>query len=258
MAKQRVRAVTAFRTGCARVSRHAFVAGLSTLVGLTGCAGGVTAEPPASTPAATPSPTPGATTAAFAETHDPVAIEPGTYRVPKSEWSVADFTVDFPEGWTVQAGHIYAGKPNTDEEFGFYAVVVDTIYADACTADGERPIAVGPTVDDLAGALLEQPGPEASGPVDTTLGGYPASRIDFTVPTGFDLNACRLEGLGLQIWHSPPTDKYFVLLPDGIASAYIVDVDGQRQVFLTQRMSGTSEEDVAELQAVLDSIHILS
>jgi hypothetical protein len=47
-----------------------------------------------------------------------------------------------------------------------------------------------------------------------------------------------------------------VLLRDGIASVYIVDVDGRRHVFMTQHRSGTSEGDVAQLQAVLDSIHL--
>jgi hypothetical protein len=37
---------------------------------------------------------------------------------------------------------------------------------------------------------------------------------------------------------------------------YIVDVDGQRQVFLTQYRSATSDLDVRELQTILDSIHI--
>jgi len=36
----------------------------------------------------------------------------------------------------------------------------------------------------------------------------------------------------------------------------VVEVDGQRQVFLTQYRSATSDEDVRELQAILDSIHI--
>ena len=90
----------------------------------------------------------------------------------------------------------------------------------------------------------------------TTLGGYPASRIDLTVPEGLDLKACRLEGNGLQIWFSHPADDYFVLVPDGTASVYILDVDGQRQVFLTQHRAATSAEDLRELQGVLDSIHI--
>ena len=209
----------------------------------------MTGESPASTPPATPSPTPGAIPAGSAP------IEPGTYRVPESARSVADFTVTIPEGWTVQYGHVFAKHQDARDEFGFYAVVIDSIHADAC-AGGDDLMEVGPGVDDLAAVLLQQPGPVTSDSVDTTLGGYPAIRIDHTVPEGFDPNACRPKGIGLQIWYSPRADKYFVLVPEGIASVYIVDVDGQRQVFLTQYKSATSDEDVRELQSVLDSIHI--
>jgi len=221
---------------------------------LTACGGNGTAEPQASAPSATPSPTPDATTTPFAESTEPVAVEPGTYRIPSSAWSVTDFTLTFPEGWTVQYGNVYASNTDEDDEFGFYAVVVEGIYADACEGEIGDLMEVGPSVDDLATALLRQPGPMASGPVETTLGGYPATRIDLTIPEGFDLEACSFEGIGLQIWYSPPADKYFVLLADGIASVYIVDVDGQRQVFLTQHRSATSDDDFAELQSVLDSI----
>jgi hypothetical protein len=215
----------------------------------------VTEEPEASTPSATPSPTSSETTTPFANSTEPVAVEGGTHRIPESTWSVADFTVTFPEGWTVQYGHVFLKHSDADDELGFYAVVVDAIYPDACEGDDEL-MEVGPSVDDLATALLLQPGPKASGSLETTLGGFPATRIDLTVPEGLDLSACRLEGIGLQIWCSPPADKYFVLLPDGRASVYIVDVDGQRQVFLTQYRSAASDEDLRELQAILDSIRI--
>jgi hypothetical protein len=186
------------------------------------------------------------------------AIEPGTYLIPSSGWSVMDFTVTFPADWDVQYGHVFNKHQDTDEELGFYAVVVDEIFTDACQGEGV-PMEVGPSVDDLVAALLAQPGPEASDPVDTTLGGHPAARVDLTVPEGFDLTTCRLwdDGIdGLQVWHSAPADKYFVLGPDTPASVYILDVDGQRQVFLAGRHLATSDEDVAELQAVLDSIQI--
>ena len=186
------------------------------------------------------------------------AIEPGTYAIPSSAWSVADFTVAFPEGWNVQYGHVFNKHQDQDDELGFYAVVVDEIYTDACAAEGV-PMEVGPGVDDLVTALLEQPGPEVSEPVDTTLGGHPATRVDLQVPEGFDLEACRLweDGIdGLQIWYSAPADKYFVLGPDAPASVYVLDVDGERQVFLTGRHVATSDEDVAELQTVIDSIRI--
>jgi hypothetical protein len=182
------------------------------------------------------------------------AIEPGTYRITKSARSVADFTVTFPKGWTVQ-DHEYQSDSDGANEFGFSEVVVDAIYADACKGDRSELVEVGPSVDDLAAALLQQPGPMlASGPVATNVGGYPATRIDLTIPKGFN-QTCGIEGFGLQIWYSQ-ISGYFVLLADGIASVYILDVDGQRQVFLTQYRSATSDEDVRELQAVLDSIHI--
>ena len=223
---------------------------------MTGCAGGVALELPASTPSVAPSPTAGPTVTPFPNEMEPVAIEPGTYRIPSSAWSVTDFTVNFPEGWSVQYGHVYASNTDGDDEFGFYAVVVDDIFADACDGTTGGLMETGPSVSDLAAALLQQPGPEASDPVDTTLGGYPAVRIDLKVPQGFDLKACTLEGSGLQIWYSPPADKYLVLLADGSASVYILEVDGARQVFMTQHRSATSDEDVQELQTVLDSIHI--
>jgi hypothetical protein len=230
---------------------------LITLAAAPGVSAQATDEPPASDPSPAHSPTADATGSAFPFSADPVPVEPGTYRIPRSAWSVADLTFTFPEGWTVQYGHVFAGNPDEDDEFGFYPVVVDTIWADACAgSDSGDPIVVGPNVDDLTAALLQQPGPLASGPVATTVGGYPATRIDLTVPEGFALDACNAAGIGLQIWYSPAADKNFVLAADGSASVYILDVDGERQVFLAQHGDKTSDEDLAELQAVLETIHI--
>lgn len=92
--------------------------------------------------------------------------------------------------------------------------------------------------------------------MSTTLGGYPATRIDLEVPEQVDVARCRLAPVGLQIWYSEPADKYFVLLAGATASVYVVAVDGRRQVFLTQVSGSTSAADRAELQAVLDSIRI--
>lgn len=232
-------------------ARHTLVVGLSLVVALTGCDDDTSppSHPSAATATAAVS-TPGSIPEGDA------AIEPGTYRIPKSAWSVANFTVTFPEGWTVQYGHVYASQSDEADEFGFYAVVVDEIFTEGCAGSSSGLTELGPSVDDLAEALLEQAGPTKSGPADTTLGGYPATRIDLTVPEGFDLEPCNAADIGLQIWYSPPADKNFVLLDDAIASVYILDVDGERQVFVTQHAATTSEEDLAELQTVLDSIRI--
>jgi hypothetical protein len=224
---------------------------LALVIALAGCTDAASDIPlvRATADTAPPSPTLGAIPSGEAP------IEPGTYQVPRSAWAVRDFTVTFPQGWMVQYGHVYLKHWDAPEEVSFYAVVVDQIYSDACEGEGEL-IDVGPSVEDLVAALQRQKGPNVSDPVKTTLGGYPATRIDMTVPKRLDVDTCRFGEFGLQVWYSPPADKYFVLLNDGIASVYILDIDGQRQVFLTQYRSETSDADVRELQEILDSIRI--
>jgi Tol biopolymer transport system component len=187
----------------------------------------------------------------------PAPIPAGTYRIPAADgWAVANITVDFPPGWTVQYGHVFHHDADRPGEVAFYPVVVDAIYADACAGDEGAVVDIGPTVDELTTALLGQPGATVNGPVGTTVDGLPATRIDLTFPTGVDLTGCSLLGDGLQIWHSEGADKYFVLAPDGVASVYIVDVEGRRQVFLTQYRTGTADEGVRELDAVVGSVRI--
>ena len=229
---------------------HALAVSVLLLAGLAGCGGGGVEEPQA--PA---SPTQDATGSSIPDSTEPVALEAGTYQIPNSAWSSLDFAVTFPQGWTVQDGASFRKDPETDG-VGLEAFVPDTIYADACAGSGGEKLVVGPSADDLTAALLEQRGSKAADAVEMTLGGYPATRIDLTVPKGLDLEDCSLEGAGLQIWFSHPADGYLVLFPDSIASVYIVDVDGRRQVFQTIRWAGTSEENVRELEAVLDSIYI--
>ncbi|MGH3345388.1 MAG: hypothetical protein ACRDO4_00275 [Nocardioides sp.] len=237
------------------VIRPALAVGLILLVGLAGCGGGSSAESPSPT-----SPTTPAAELLSMPTSNGNAeqvIAPGSYRIPSSVWSAAEFTVTFPEGWTVQYGHVYHQNDQQGETAEFYAIDLDEIYTDSCHGEG-IPQALGPGVDDLVTALLAQKGPVASEPVETTLGGYPATRIDLAIPKGLDLADCRLADdgvLGLQLWYSAPADKYFVLQPSGAASIYVLDVDGDRQVFLTQQFS-PAREHRAEVQDVLDSIRV--
>ena len=196
-------------------------------------------------------------------------LEPGTYQVSSTGrtgadpllWSIVDFTITIPEGWNGHTGHYLSKYEDVNEAagLGIYPVLVDEIYADACEGERGPTMAVGPEVNDLVDALLAQPGPVATEPLETTIGGLPATRIDLEVPEGADLGSCLLADYGppgLQIWFSDSSDKYFVLMPGSTASIYVVDVDGERQVFLTQHGPATSDEDLRELQSMLDSIRI--
>ena len=251
---------TTFRAEAVSVHSMGLAAGMLLVAILAGCGASPDASggprPAASTPSSTLRSMPDWDTRDGAH----IPIESGTYLIPRSAWSVADFTVTFPEGWTVQYGHTFAQHGDEDDEFGFYAVVVDEIFANACRGEGGRSKAVGPGVAGLVAALLEQPGGAVKAePVTTTLGGYPATRIDLRIPKRLDLEKCQMARYGftgLQVWYSEPADKYFVLLPGAAASVYVVDVDGERQVFLTQVGNPRSAENRAELQTVLDSIRL--
>ena len=182
-------------------------------------------------------------------------IEPGTYRFTSSAWSAMDFSVTIPQGWAVQYGHYYSKHENESGEVSLYAISPDAIFTDACTGEGvSQP--VGPQPEDLVDALVAQPGAQVSDLVETTLGGYPAWRLELTVPEDLDLATCRIGENGLQVWYSAAADKYLVILPDGTVRVYVVDVDGVRQVFITQHRDAALEEDLGELASILDSIRI--
>lgn len=234
---------------------------LLTAVLLAGCAGSSESTPgPTASSSATPSPTLLSVPEWDLVDEGTVALDAGTYLIPSSVWSVADFTVTFPAGWSAQYGHVYAQHTGQSNEFGFYEVVVDEIFADSCTGEGGPTKTLGPGVEDLVTALLEQKGgARTTKPDSIVLGGYPATRIDLEIPKNLDLDQCQMADYGftgLQVWYSEPADKYFVLLPGAVARVYVVDVDGQRQVFMAQVQDPQSDEDRAELDTVLASIRI--
>jgi hypothetical protein len=201
-----------------------------------------TVPAPLDLPAAAPTPTP---------------IDVGTYRIPATDgYSIADLTATFPAGWTVQHGQLFHQHADTAAEVTFYPVTVDEIFADACAGTSGDVVEVGPGVDALVEALLAQAGVTASGPVATTVDGHPALRVDLTTPTGADQSDCNFGGDGLQIWYSERADDYFVLHADGVARVYIVLVEGQRQVFVTQYRTATADADVDALDALVASVRI--
>jgi hypothetical protein len=183
-------------------------------------------------------------------------VEPGTYLVPSSIWSAVDFTITFPRGWRVREGNLFDTNSELLNEISIEPFVVTKIYADACQGERGAQTRVGPTVDDLVDALLAQPGP-ATTSRETTVGGYPAVRVDLRFPDSLQTKDCfEGPGTGVQIWRNGPKN-YLVLDPHGLLSVYVVGVDGERAVFTSQyRPAHTSPEDEAELQQVLDSIQI--
>jgi hypothetical protein len=225
---------------------------------------------PTPTPSATPAPTSTPTSTAAASAGVPEFpgysddVAPGTYLWPAGGVFPADITFTIPSGWISRYGipHKDRGGP---AEMAVGNWVIANVYADPCQWQGSAlDPAVGPTVDDLASALVAQKRRAASPPTDVTLSGYPAKRIELSVPADLDPATCD-EGVmrtwfgpgeRVDTWYSDDPEARSPLRSGQLNVVYIVDVNGGRLIIDTWHMPGTSAADLAELDAILASMRI--
>jgi hypothetical protein len=219
----------------------AAVVGISLLQG-----GGPGAAPPA------PSPTPTPTPVAIPTGTAPALMSPGTY-VTGDPFLVRS-TLDLPDGWEGNVGGPYAVF--LDQIGGTASVgltLSQIIYADPCHYDkGLLKPVPGPSVDDLANALVSLPGIQASKPTDVTVGGYHAKQLTLTAPTS--IAGCNFPpGETFRVWQLPlgATND---LAPGASDELWILDVNGQRLVIDSYEPPGQGAQVKAEVQAILESI----
>jgi len=160
------------------------------------------------------------------------------------------FTV--PDGWVGFGGVGVLPSTGTEAPDGMgiiFGEVNAGMFADPCQWRAEDPeTPVGPTVDDLANAFAEQTAYEASTPVDVSLGGYSGKRVDLQLPS--DVASCDIGEF------YPWVGSIFAQGPDNRWDVWILDVEGDRIVIFGTYFPGTSAEDRAEQQAIIDSIVI--
>ena len=223
---------------------------------------------PGASPTATPSPTPSPSPVAL---HDG-ALAAGSYLVNPSThpaWTACPqpttpgcsdpaaaksirFRMTVPEGWAGIGPAVWLATeeaaPPGGATVGFGRG--SWMHSDPCR-DAPEPdfpvVEVGPTVDDFADALADNPKLEVTAPVAVTLGGYSGKYVDLQVPS--DISRC-------------PT-SYFVWEPGIYAQGpsqrwhlWILDVNGVRVVVQSTDYAGTSAQDRADMQAIVDSIQI--
>jgi hypothetical protein len=115
---------------------------------------------------------------------------------------------------------------------------------------------VGPTVDDLATALMAQPEQHASSVSDVTLGGYAGKKVELSVPDEVGAPpAC--DGGNYQRWYENGDPGSYGPYTWGSSQhdiVYIVDVEGTRWVIDTHYRLGVPESDLAELEQLVASI----
>ena len=167
-----------------------------------------------------------------------------------SESISATFTV--PEGWDGFAGVCLLPATGTEGPDGMgtcFLGVESGLYSDPCDGDhGVADVPVGPTVDEFVNALAEQTAYEATAPTDVTLGGYSGKTMDLQLPS--DVASCDNGEF------TPWAGSIYAQGPDNQWRLWILDVEGERLILVSQDFAGTSSEDVAEQRAIVDSIRI--
>ena len=167
------------------------------------------------------------------------------FTVPAGGW----FTVD-----TVFLGKNEIGDPDK-YDLTVYAGLVGNLHADPCHWRGSvLDPAVGPTVDNLADALVEQEAQNASGVTDVMLGGYPGKKVEMSIPDGVDHLACDDGDYGRWYTDDPYGYAPFTFGSGQRDTVYIIDVAGNRQVIGVQYLPGTSDATLAEVEEILASI----
>jgi hypothetical protein len=206
---------------------------------------------PVDVPSVTATPTP---------TRPPTAptgrLEPGTYRV--AEFTRRAFTVTVPSGWSRDDNFLSTGtgtaEANAFDGNGVYVAswVVSHVYSDSCQWEGALREAA--SVAELTEALPEQTGHDTTVRTETEVGGYPATRFEFSVPSDFDIAACDQQFM--RLWpDAGPNENFGLPIYVGqTATVYVVDIDNQAQLVIAGQKESSTAADVAELESVVSSI----
>ena len=192
------------------------------------------------------------------------ALEPGTYLLS----SPADADVALPDGATItvpagwasadvdrvyngEAARSTAGSAHATVGFWLWSEDFATVYSDPCQWDSAAADSrsSGTTVDDLANALFGQADRGDALPVDVTIGGYSGKMIELTVPSDVDFADC--DGGEFRSW----SGRYHQG-PGQVDEIYILDVEGKRVVIDASYMPRTSEADLADFRAIIESIQL--
>jgi hypothetical protein len=176
------------------------------------------------------------------------ALAPGTYR--------SDFiTYTLAAGWSSFQGWA-ALKGNGDPPDGM-AIAPDrniaTVYNDPCRWQ-TTAASVGPTVDALVAALVAQKRGATVTPVAVTIDGFSGKQIDLMVPLDVKIAAC--DGGQYKSWTDNSGGDRYNQGPGQHDLLDILDVNGQAFAIQRSFYPANTAADLAELQAIVDSVKI--
>jgi hypothetical protein len=189
-------------------------------------------------------------------------LEPGTYFIDPDPSSPLRVTYEVPsEGWSRWTGAVKWD----DVAKRLDAVAITTVtnlVRDGCRDHSYADPPVGPSVDDLASGLTKlAPFRVTSPPNDVTVDGYRGTHLELTVPKNIPVDHEGFAGCvggNLNSWVGALEEGPFGAYthPGDREEFWILDVEGTRLMIAAERGQGSPSRDLAELQAILDSIRI--
>jgi hypothetical protein len=149
--------------------------------------------------------------------------------------------------------------PSDSYDVALLPYLVGNVFLDPCHwMTGAVHPPVGPTVGDLATALLTQAGSAAIPPTDIMLDGFAGKKVELSIPKGVDTADCDEEDFGRwSTANDPEHPAPFTYGNRQHDTVYIVDVRGTRWVIDTNFQPGTSAASLAELEQLVASIRFI-
>ena len=126
------------------------------------------------------------------------------------------------------------------------------MFTDPCQSS-PPDIPVGPTVADFVDAVANHPILDTTTPVDVTLAGYSGKYFDLQIPA--DISTDAQPKPECPLYH-PWEPGIYAQGPSQRWHQWVLDVDGVRVVVQTFDYARTSATHLAELQQIIDSVHL--
>jgi hypothetical protein len=183
------------------------------------------------------------------------SLEASTIVIGEGVLSHARVSTLRPAGWSFESN--FAGKETGPNGIGFSAWTNVGVHQDPCRWDDEAIDYSGnPTVEEIVAALVAQPGRDPSTPTRTSLGGWPAMRVELRVPSTLDISTCDRGRYKAWTDLSDPNGGNWNHESGQFDVIYVVDVDGGPVVVDDWYHASTTRTDLGELEAVLESMVI--
>ena len=175
-----------------------------------------------------------------------------------------EVTLSLPPGWDGDNFHVSTEMDTTNNAF-ISVWDVTHVYSDPCQWEGTLE-EVGPTVDDLAAALEQQPMRNAT-VSDVEVDGFAGKLVTMSVPDDMDYDESKTSSDGFvdcdlgqfRTWNSPAgTDVRGQQGPGQRDDVYILDVNGTRVVVNVAYFPALPQPQMGELESIVQSMRIRS